>query len=356
MYYVAAEAGLRYQWSSIYDLAILRSLSMSFPAGERVIEYRLTYASPPLIAWLFAPLTAFSEPVAYLLWTLLAFASLVLAWRIAAPFTGLAKLTLLLLALALWPVLLNFYEGQPNMFLIALIAAAWRLCVKDRPLTAGSLIAVAMFLKPQAVLLLPLALLVSGRYRVVAGWAAGCVILGSATAATLGLHGLQAWWQTIRGIHGLTLNTDFTLAFLLGFGPITYLLWGVQGAMALWIAWWRRRELEIVLAAGILGTVATASYLHEADYSNLVLAAWLVLRTSPPVWHRLWLVLGVVTMQVMTYGPQTAQPVWELATHAPQLIWDAGWLLILMASSYPRNVESAHPAPQDLPSDARAGA
>src|ERR1700682_929492 len=68
MTYVAAEAGQRYGWSTIYDQAMLRSLSTGFPAGQRHIDALYTYLHPPLVAWVFAPLTAFPEPVAYALW------------------------------------------------------------------------------------------------------------------------------------------------------------------------------------------------------------------------------------------------------------------------------------------------
>jgi len=270
--------------------------------------------------------------VAYATWTLLSLAALVLAWHIAAPYKGLAKLTLLLLALGLWPVLLSFWLGQPTMFLTVLVATNWWLCSHERPLAAGAALALATFLKPQAVLLIPVALLVSGRYRVVAGWVAGCGVLGIATVIALGPSGLIGWWHAIEEVQGLPADTEFTLAHLLGAGPLTYLLWGLQGAMALTIAWWRRRQLEIVLAAGLLGTAATAFYFHEADYSNLVLAGWLVLRTLPPLWHRLWLLIGVLTMQLMDFGRDALQPV---TWHTPQLIWDAGWLGILIISSYP---------------------
>jgi hypothetical protein len=50
-------------------------------------------------------LVAFLEPVAYVIWTVLSVAALVWAWHVAAPFQGLAKLSLLLLAFALWPVM-----------------------------------------------------------------------------------------------------------------------------------------------------------------------------------------------------------------------------------------------------------
>jgi hypothetical protein len=325
--YVAAEAGLRYGWSTIYDPATLRSLSVSFPLGEQDIGSHSTYINPPLLAWLFAPLTAFPEPVAYALWTMLSLAALLWAWHLSAPYTGLAKITLLLLALALWPVLLAFYYGQPSIVLFLLVTLAWWLSAHERPLTAGAALALATFLKPQAVALIPLALLVSGRYRPVVGWALSCAALGLASIATLGPSGLVGWWHALQNVQADPSHTANTLARLFGLEPLTYALWALQGMAALLIAWRRKRELELVFAAGILGSAAVGFHFHEWDYTILVLAAWLVLRTSPPVWHRLWLVAGVVPMQLMTFGP--AAP--GLVLIAPQLVWDAAWLAILVA-------------------------
>src|SRR5207244_9639894 len=81
----------------------------------------------------------------------------------------------------------------------------------------------------------------------------------------------------------------------------------------------------LVFAAGILVTVATARYFHDSDYCVLVLAGVLVLRTSPPLWHRLWLLVGALTMQLLL-TPLLA---------APQLLWDGAWLAILAIGTLP---------------------
>jgi hypothetical protein len=106
-----------------------------------------------------------------------------------------------------------------------------------------------------------------------------------------------------------------------------------------------------VFAVGIIGSAAVAFHFHELDYSSLVLAAWLVLRTSPPMWHRMWLVVGVVPMQLMTYGASAP----ALVLVAPQLIWDAGWLAILAADGLARTRVFARVHPRVAPSDVRAG-
>jgi Glycosyltransferase family 87 len=333
MTYVAAEAGLRYGWSTIYDENVLRSLSQGFPPTDRVIDPVLTYLNPPLLAWLFAPLTAFSEPVAYVIWTLFSLAALVVAWWLAAPYEGIARVAMLLLAVALWPVMLVFYFGQPDILVLALVAGTYWLLRNERPYAAGAALAVATVLKPQVVALVPMALLVSGRFRPLAAWVAVCAALGVLTVINLQGAGLASWWQALQAGQGEATHTEYTLAHFFGIGLVTYALWALQGAAALVVAWWRRPQLELVLVAGILGTTALAFHFHELDYSLLVLAAWLFLRTSPPVWQRVFLLAGVVSMQVLTYGPQTTDVAGDVATHAPQLLFDAAWLGILVVSA-----------------------
>ena len=318
IFYVAAEAGVRYGWPSIYDLAKLRALSASFPAGQTYINEQLPYITPPLLAWLIAPLTALPVPIAFALWSALSLAALVWAWQIAAPFAGLRKAALLLLALALWPVLDAFYFGQPSLMVLALVAAAWWFCLRNQPLAAGAALAVATGLKPHVVILVPFALAAAGHYRVFLAWAGACVVLAVAFVVTLGADGLSNWWQVLQYGQTDTGQSRYTLAFVVGTGPISYVLELVQGAAALVIARRGRADLNVVLAAGLVGSLALAFHLHQYDYVGLVLAAWLILRTSPPLWHRLWLLLGVASMQALSVG----QPV-------PQLIWDAGWLVIL---------------------------
>jgi Glycosyltransferase family 87 len=330
IFYVAAEAGIRHGWSTIYDTDTLRSLSASFPAGETYINSSATYVSAPLLAWVIAPLTVFPLPVAYAVWTVLSLGALVWAWRVAAPGRGLAKLSLLLLALALWPVMDALYYGQPTLIVIALAAASWWFCTQDRALAAGVALGIATALKPQAVILVPVALLVSGRYRPFAAWAGAVVVLAGLSAIVLGAAGLSSWAQAAQYVQSDGGHSFFTFARIVGAGPVAYVVEGLLGLVALAIARRRRNELDVVFCAGLVGSLASAFHLHQPDYSSLVLAAWLLLRTAPPRWHRAWLVAGIATMQLISLG----QPI-------PQLLWDAGWLVILIVSSYGGSVESA---------------
>ena len=316
--YVAAEAGLRFGWSKIYNLDILRQLSVGFPAPQNTIHPGGTFINPPLLAWLWAPLVVFPEPVAYLIWTVLGLAALVWAWYLSAPYTGLAKLTLLLAGLALWPVMEAFYFGQPTAFVLALVATSWWLMRRDRMVAAGVALALATTLKPQVVIMIPVCLLAAGRVRPLLGWAASGAVIAAVSALSLGPSGLNDFWQTLKWIQTDAGHSFFTVAYLFGMGPLTYAVLAVQGAACVLVAWKRRDDLDVVFATGLLGSLMVAFHLHQPDYSNLLLAAWLVLRGSPSPAHKLWLGVGFVTMEVLTMG-----------FPAPQLVWNVVWLAVL---------------------------
>jgi hypothetical protein len=233
-------------------------------------------------------------------------------------------------------VLDAFFFGQPTLVIVGLLATSWWLCSKDRPLAAGAALALATALKPHTVILVPLALLVSGRLRPFLSWAAVCSLLAIACVIALGPAGLNNALQTLEYGQTDTGQAHYTLAYIVGTGAVSYALEGVQGIAALVIAWRRRSDLNIVFALGILGSLAFAFHLHQYDYVALILAAWLVLRTGPPIWHRLWLLLGVVPMLFISLG-----------NPLPQLAWDFGWLVILAVGAFKPAGAPISPRPHD---------
>lgn len=334
IFYVAAKAGLDRGWPSMYDVNTLAALSAGFPPAERYIDSHATFVSPPLFAWVVLPLTALPLPAAYFAWTLLSLACLTVAWHLVAPYRGLAKLSLLLLGLTVWPVMDSFYWAQPTLEIVALVGVAWWLCKRDNPVAAGVVLALAVALKPNIVVLVPAALLVSGRYRAFLSCAVASVAIAAVEVAVVGASGAEAWWNAFRYAQSDAGHAFFTMASLFGPGLVTYAVEGLLGVVAMVLAYRRRKDLDMVFAAGLIGSVVSAFHLHQPDYSLLVLAAWFVLRTSPPVWQRAWMLSGVITLQLVTLG----QPI-------PQLLWDLVWLVILVTSPVSRPATPPSPLP-----------
>ena len=327
VFYAAAKVGLSAGWSHIYDADLLRAASASFPVRDQVYDSAHYYVQTPLLAWIIAPLTALPEPPAFVLWTLIGLAALVVAWVVACPFTGLGRITLLLLGIALWSVEESLRFGQPTLLMLALVAVAWQQTARGRPVVAGALLALAAMLKPQDAWLVPIAVLVSGRLPVFLAFIGSAAALSIAFLLALGTTGTSGFLSATAMVQADPIHQYDTLAFVFGIGPATYATELVLGAIAMAVAYLRRAELDAVFALGLLGSVMASPHLHQPDYSLNVLAAWLVLRTGPGLAHKAWLVAGIAACQFTSIG-----------LPLPQLLWQTVWLGLLArdATARPR--------------------
>ncbi|HXN78586.1 MAG TPA: glycosyltransferase family 87 protein [Candidatus Dormibacteraeota bacterium] len=335
IFYAAAKVGLGAGWSRIYDADLQRTASAAFAVKDRVIDHEHIYAFPPLLAWIVAPLTALSEPAAFVLWTVIGLAALVLAWAVSSPFSGLARITLLLLGLALWSVNESLNLGQPTLLLMAVIAVAWQQAGRNRPLVAGALVGFAVMLKPQDVFLVPIALLVSGRLQVFVGFLACAAALAIAFVLSLGSVGINGYIGVTALVQSDSVVQFDTLAYVFGIGPVAYAAEFVVGAIAMIIAYLRRAELDIVFALGLIGSAIASPHMHQPDYALNLLAAWLVLRTGLGLAHGLWLVGGIPAAQFTSLA---------VGNPLPQLVWQVGWLGILGRNAMVRKRPAPAPA------------
>jgi hypothetical protein len=315
---------------------MLRAASSAFPVRDQVYDSAHFYVQTPLLAWIIAPFTVLPEPAAFVLWSLIGLAAFVVAWAVACPFNGIGRITLLLLGLALWSVEESLRFGQPTLLMLALVAVAWQQTGRGRPLVAGALLALAVMIKPQDALLVPVALLVSGRIPVVLAFLASSAALTVAFLLTLGTAGTSGFLGATAMVQADPIHQYDTLAFVFGIGPVTYAAEVVLGAIAMVVAYFRRAELDVAFALGLLGSVMASPHLHQPDYALNLLAAWLVLRTGPGLAHKVWLVAGIPACQFTAIG-----------IPLPQLLWQTIWLGFLArdaAAPQPRKLVAA-----DLP-------
>ncbi len=311
---IAAQIGLTRGWAHIYDIALQRTAS----AGIGPIDSMHVFLSPPPSAWMAVPLAWLPIPVGYLIWTLISLAALVAAAWLICPGTRLARVTLLLLALGLWPVHYQFWLGQWTAVTMALLAVSWWMLDRGRWSAAGFILALAFCLKPQDCLLVPLALLASGRWRplVAFGLTGGAFALIS--AASLGTAGVSSWLDDLALVRGEPLNAPLTYSFIFGIGPLATGVEIALGVTALGLAWYRRDRLDLVFALGLVGTIASATYLHEDDVAVLVVGAWVVLRAGPSLAQQVWLLAGIAAAQFIAIG----LPI-------PMLLWEPVWIVLL---------------------------
>jgi hypothetical protein len=144
------------------------------------------------------------------------------------------------------------------------------------------------------------------------------LVIGVLTLLSLGLGGLASWIDILSQIRADPFQAPLTYSFIFGRGPLTTGLELSLALAALALAWYRRDRLDLVFALGLVGSTASATYLHEYDVAILVLGAWIVLRSRPSMSQRMWLIAGIAAAQFIAIG----LPI-------PMLVWEPGWIAML---------------------------
>jgi hypothetical protein len=307
-YYLAALVGRAHGWAGIYDMSL-------YPPNYQAYLGSPVFGNLPLAPWAALPFTFLPFHVADVLWSLLLAAGFVWTWaaatrppapppapppalRATSPSTwgrlglGWERVLLLLAALAAYPVLFAIHLGQLVLVVAALLVLQWKLLRAGHPLLAGIAVGLA-FIKPQDVVLLPLVLLLSGRWKAAAACAATVAVMAAAVLAALGPDGLHGLRTTMDAALAAQFSTRHTLgAHLPGWLPqlparaVIALV-----ALAPAIAGGARRY-ERALMAGVLGSLLVTPYLNAEDLTLLFVCAWLVLSAGASDVARLGLLLA----------------------------------------------------------------
>ena len=334
---VATRIGLTKGWSHIYDLDLQKAASAGFPPSGRVIDLTHFFVAPPPDAWILVPVAWLPIPATFVIWTLVNLAAFIVVGWLVSPGSALARATLILVGLALWPVHFQFWLGQWVVATLALVGLAWWLLDRGQAIAAGAVLALGVIAKPQDAWLVPVALLVGGRWRPVIAFAVVGALLGAASLASLGASGVNSWSHDLGLLRASPYSGPLTYSWLFGRSPLATAVEVGFGIVALGVAWMRRDRLDLVFALGIVGTMGAASYLHEDDVAMLVLAAWIVLRSNPSLQLKLWLLAGIAAAQFIAIG----QPI-------PMLVWEPGFLVLLAfepSRKMAPAVRHAEPAP-----------
>ena len=221
----------------------------------------LVHASetPPFLLC-FEPLTRMRPRVAFWLWTAINFSALAIAmYLLLVRRSGLSGRTALLLAglmLMSAPVNLNFYWGQSQLIVLALMVAAMRAMERDRDGTAGLLIAAAALLRAYPLLLVGY-FVIRRNWRAVIFATVGIAAGGFATVAILGLS------QTLSFVHGALWLTDYRVVNRvdnLSLGPfVSRMFWALTGTAPGSSVDWMRRAAMAIADVVVLGLTIRAT-------------------------------------------------------------------------------------------------
>lgn len=289
---------VQFRASAEYDWVVFQDTARRFLAGRYTEIYPGVpepFLFPPSLVPLLAPLGWLSRLAGYsAIVAALALSTAGSLWILRRLVPGARGETLafavLVLSSASWHVMIRI--GHLSALFLLVVLAAVHAAARKRDLLAGALLALAM-LKPNLGLLFPALLLARGRWRMLAGWGIGVLLLVSA-ALPMGASIWPAYFESQRVLlHLLTERIEMwkqqtIFAFwrtVLGEGRATLALamWIVTCAPLAWLAiraWrrtaWTPAAMPRLFGLAILLLVACTPYLYLYDGLLLALPAAVV--------------------------------------------------------------------------------
>ncbi len=236
---------------------------------------------PPIYLLMIAPLASMPYVWALALWSVLSLAAYTLVMAKIEP-CGL------LFALTFPGVYIILVTGQNGLLTLALLGTGI-LCLERRPVLAGAAFGVCAY-KPQLAILIPVFLLVTRRWKVLAAAVASLASLCLLSSAAFGWHIWPAFFHSLQSTRALDLErggpgwekfqTVFGAARMWGLGvESSYLLHFAIAAMAAFVAvliWRRTYSIDLQGAALVAAIMLFTPYLLHYDTVLLALPiAWL---------------------------------------------------------------------------------
>jgi hypothetical protein len=282
-YYMAGMSAARGEAIIAYDLESYGARTLAILGRD---DSGRMWPYPPTLFFLLIPFGLLSLSAALYAWTALNAAALA-AWSATRARTGALGRLLGPVALIYPASLLSLVGGQIGC-LFAGLTGAGLLLLERRPLLAGVLIGLAGF-KPQLGILLPVALLAGGYWRVFA--AASATVLALIGASTM-VFGSETWWAQFANMEAVNaiiaegrvplqrMVTVASMAQLLGLAaPAALAVQAcVSAAMAALVAWvWRRpggreRKISVLIVATYLA--APYGFYYDLPLLALPLIWW----------------------------------------------------------------------------------
>jgi alpha-1,2-mannosyltransferase len=280
-FWAASSMALPGNPAAVYNPAAL-SAAEKAALGEHASGYQ-GFEYPPMFLAIVLSLSMLPYSGALIVWTLMGLtAYLIVIWKTVPGRDALW------VALAFPGALLTILDGQNGLITVALFGGGL-LLLERRPWMAGALFGLLCY-KPQFGILMALTLVITRRWRAVAGAA---LVVGAFAGLTVALFGVQTWRAFLESMpvttHNMLEQGD------IGFGKMQSVfgaarLWGASVALSyslqaavsliaasvvLWV-WFKPAEFAVKAAALAAGTLLVTPYFIDYDLVLLALPiAWL---------------------------------------------------------------------------------
>ena len=261
----------------LYDIAANQQVTLK--ATGMALE-GVNYTRPPFYAAFLRPLAHMPYQTAYVVFELISLAALI---GFVALFRREVPELALFVGLSL-PAVMALLNGQDITLVVFLVGGAILLMRKDRDVAAGVLLSLCA-IKFHLLLLLPIALLVRGKWRVLAGGAFGGAVLAA-------ISFLAAGWRWPLAYRALLANpiTNSSVEIAPNLRPLLHatgtdglpgiVLSGLVIAGAVTFLSARARTPELAIALSLVGSLLISYHATPSDALLLVPAFVLVMRNT----------------------------------------------------------------------------
>jgi glycosyl transferase family 87 len=293
--YTAGSLVRRGQGKSLYDRREQWRVQQEFAPNVAIRKGPMPYIRPPFEALIFVPFTYFSYPAALAIWSAIKIAFLCLTVCVLprpSPFTRVYPAWLeVTLCLGLFPVLLDFLQGQDAILLLLIVAATLNRLDAGKDAVGGAILALGLF-KFHLVLPIGIVLWLSGRARILAGFLPGSAALVALSCAVSGasvLFTYPAYLLDLNRATGVGVVTAQSMPNLRGLlsaalgraaypGPIHWLLLPVAVvAIVVTARLWKPiintgfRGLALGYCLTLLAAILTSYYVYSYDMTLLII-------------------------------------------------------------------------------------
>ena len=268
------------------DFARLHDPDRQFAVEQKLVPglpALVPFVRPPIYAALLSPLASMPLKTAFWVWVGLQIGILMLCWTWAARKFGSSGL---MWAAVFLPTAYGIANGQDCALMLLLVIVAYELAERDRLAASGFAIGLALF-KFHLLLLFPVLMLISRRWRMLAGYcaAAGLEIAGSFLLG--GKSGLIEYAKLLqrRDIERLSPSPEMmsnihAIAANLGIHStaVSVALGGMVVAIAVYASW--NAPLWRWFAAAVAGSLLMVPHVYGYDAAVLLLPILLAIFKS----------------------------------------------------------------------------
>ena len=249
-------------YAHIYDLSLLAMIQKPF---HEIIATDNVYAPipAPFFSFFTVPfqlLAILNAKTGYAVWSILNLLGLILYLRffIKDLTSKQVQPRFMVLIVISYPVFLNLFWGQINVWLAICVGEFMRMAIKGKPFVSGLCLA-GLLIKPQSLVLILPVLLLQRSWKKLVGFAAGTIAV---LVISLGLSGIQG----VRALFDLWLKYAAAIPTNAPENMVNWRMLGIQlGFVMPSAAGWT------IAVIGLIATISAVFWLWQKPISDLSL-------------------------------------------------------------------------------------